>query len=289
VREIAIIEVLGQLNEVVEVLDRAIQLALAEGPRGLVCDLTGALEGAQPISMEVLATAGRHVRDWPGIPVAVASPDPRVREGLRAQPLGLHLIVTASLFSAVTAVRAAPALDVKWLSLSPHPTAPRAAREFVTRTLLDWGLGRVLPFASLVVTELVASSTVDAGTAIDLSVVWDQEALRLTIRDHGPGLPGQPSSPLDLIGRRLTLVAGLSRAFGVLPTADGGKVVWAVLDAPRATPSTDAHSAAAERQEALIVQHARALAESPFQGDPRSLPTRTSTTQVPRAALTLVQ
>lgn len=289
VREIAIVEAVGELSDVVEDLDLAIQLALAEGPRGVVCDLSGALEGAQPLAVEVLATAGRHVRDWQGIPVAVASPDPQVRDALRAQPLGQHLIVTASLFSAVTAVRAGPFLDVRWLRLRPHPTAPRAAREFVTRTLLDWRLGRVLPFASLVVSELVASSAVDAGTEIDLSVVWDQDALRLTIRDHGPGLAGQPSSPLTLTGRRLTLVAGLSRAFGVLPTTDGGKVVWAVLDAPRATPSTDAHSSATERQEALILEHARALAETPFGGDPRSQPTGSPTTRAPRGALTLVR
>lgn len=289
VRQVAILEVSGQLGDVVEELDRAIQLALAEGPHGVVCDLSAALSGARPVAMEVLATAGRHVRDWPGIPVAVASPDPRVREALRAQPLGRHLIVTPSLFSAVTAVRAVPALDVRAKRLRPHPTAPRAARQFVTRTLLDWHLGRVLPFASLVVSELVANSADDAGTEIDLSMAWDQDALRLTIRDHGPALPGQHPAPLDLIGRRLTLIAGLSRAFGVLPTADGGKLVWAVLDAPRATPSTNAHSSATERQEALILQNAGALDETPFRADPKHLPTGGFITRAPRGALSLVR
>jgi hypothetical protein len=289
VRDVAILEVSGQLGDVVEELDRAIQLALAEGPLGLVCDLSAALSGARPVAMEVLATAGRHVRDWPGVPVAVASPDPRVREALRAQPLGRHLIVTPSLFSAVTAVRAVPALDVRAKRLRAHPTAPRAARQFVTRTLLDWRLGRVLPFASLVVSELVANSADDAGTEIDLSMAWDQDALRLTIRDHGPALADQRPAPLDLVGRRLTLVAGLSRAFGVLPTADGGRCVWAVLDAPRSTPSTNAHSSATERQEALILQNARALDDSPFRPDPSHLPTGGVTTPAPRAALSLVR
>jgi len=286
VRDVAILEVSGHLSDVVEELDRAIQLALAEGPHGVVCDLSAALSGARPVAMEVLATAGRHVRDWPGVPVAVASPDTRVREGLRAQPLGRHLIVTTSLFSAVTAVRATPALDVRAKRLAPHPTAPRAARQFVTSTLLDWHLGRVLPFASLVVSELVANSAEDAGTDIELSLVWDQDALRLSVRDHGPALTAQRPAPLDLTGRRLTLVAGLSRAFGVLPTADGGKVIWAVLDAPRSTPSTKGHSSAAERQTALILQHTRALDESPFRSDPKHHPTRGVTT---RRVLSLVR
>lgn len=289
VREVAILEVSGRFGDVVEELDHAIQLALAEGPHGLICDLSAALNGVRPVDMEVLATAGRHVRDWPGVPVAVASPDPRVREALRAQPLGRHLIVTPSLFSAVTAVRAAPALDVRAKRLQPHPTAPRAARQFVTRTLLDWRLGRVLPFATLVVSELVANSEDDAGTAIDLSMAWDQDALRLTVRDHGPALPGQRPAPLDIVGRRLTLIAGLSRAFGVLPAADGGKLVWAVLDAPRSTPSTNAHSSATERQEALIQQHARALDDSPFRADPKLVPTGGVTTRASRGALSLVR
>jgi len=289
VRGVAVVEASGQLGDVVEDLDQAVQLALAEGPRGVICDLSAVRREAEPAAVELLATAGRHARDWPGIPVAVASPDPRVREALRAQPLGPHLIVTTSLFSAVTAVLQTPVLDVRTRHLAPHPTAPRAARDFVTRILLDWNLGRVLPFASLVVSELVASSAVDAGTDIDLSVAWDQEALRLTIRDHGPSLPGQLAASPDLVGRRLTLVAGLSRAFGVLPGRDGGKVVWAVLDAPRPAPSHDSHGSAAARQEALILQHAHALAETPFSGDPRCHPTRNLTARAPRGRLTLVR
>jgi hypothetical protein len=237
-----VLEVAGRLSDVVEDLDRAIQLALAEGPRGVACDLTGVLEGAGTGAVEVLATAGRHVRDWSGIPVAVACPDPQVRAALAAHPLGGYLIVTESMFSAVSAVLASPTQTVEWLRLAPHPTAPRASRNFVTRTLLDWRLGRALRFASLVVSELVTSSTMHTGTDIDLSVAWHLGALRLTVRDYKPGLPRQRYTALGLHGRGLTVVAGFSRAFGVLPTADGGKVVWAVLDAPRPRPTTGRRS-----------------------------------------------
>jgi len=235
IREVVVIEVTGRFSDVVGELDQAIQLALADGPRGVVCDMSSVQAGAEPTALEVLATAGRHVRQWPGIPVAVACPDPRVRQVLGAHPLGTQLIVRASLFSAVSAVLATPALAIEWLQLAPHPTAPRASREFVTRTLLDWRLGRAIPFATLVVSELVASSSVNTGTQIDLSIAWNLGALRLTVRDQGPAPRGQGASDLDLRGRGLTVVAGLSRAFGVLPTADGGKVVWAVLEAPGRT------------------------------------------------------
>jgi len=264
IRQVVVLDVSGRLSEGVEELDRAVQLALAEGPRAVVCDLSNISEGADPVTAAALATAGRHVRDWPGIPVAVACPDPQVREALRAEPQGRHLMVTASLFSAVSAVLATPTLVLACRELAAHPTAPRASREFVTRTLMDWQLDRVIPFASLVVSELVASSSINAGTNINVSVVWNLESLRLTVRDHGPALPGQRPPLLYLQGRRLAVVAGLSRALGVLPTADGGKVVWAVLDAPRSRPSPNTHLSARQRQESLILTDARGLAELPL-------------------------
>jgi len=230
--QVAVLEVAGPLNELVEDLDQAIQMALADGPRGVVCDLSTAPADAEPGAVEVLATAGRHVRDWPGIPVVMAGAKRPVREALRFHPLGGQLIVTASVPQAVSAVLATPIPLVEWQRLAPHPTAPRASRNFVARTLLDWGLGRLIPSASLVVSELVANSTIDAGTDIELSLAWHQEALRLTVRDNSPDLPRQRFSRFDHNGRGLSVVVALSRAFGVLPTADG-KVVWAVLNAAR--------------------------------------------------------
>jgi len=237
-RQVVVLDVVGRLSDVVKDLDRTIQLALADGPRGVVCDLSAMLDGAEPDAVDVLATAGRHVRDWPGIPVGVACPDPRVREALCAHPLGVHLVGTASMLPAVSAVLATPVPVVEWRHLAPHPTAPRASRDFVTRALTDWGLGPLIPSACLVVSELVTNSTVHAGTDIALSVAWSQGALRVTVRDNSPDLPLQRYARFDVNGRGLWVVSGLSRAFGVLPTADGGKVVWAVLNAARPRPPT---------------------------------------------------
>jgi hypothetical protein len=239
---VAVLEVTGRLHDVVGDLDRAIQIALAEGPRGVVCDLSGVVGGADPGAIEMLATAGRHVRDWPGIPVAVACPDRKVREALDAHSLGRHLIVAESTFSAVSAALSTPVLVVERLRVAAHPTAPRAARNFVTRILKDWQLAQISPFASAVVGELVSSSSRNAGTDIVVSVCWNAGALRLGVRDHGPALAGQRAVPLDLQGRGLNVVVeGCSRAFGVLPAADGGKVVWAVLEASGHSASTSKH------------------------------------------------
>jgi hypothetical protein len=228
-----VVEVAGRLGDVVEDLDHAIKVALAERSRGVVCDLSGVRAAREPAALEALAAAGRHVRDWPGVPLSVACPDPEVREALRSLPLGRHLLVTKSLFCAMTAVLATRTLTVERLRLSPNPTASRVSQAFVTRTLLGWRLGTVVPFAQPVICELVANASMSARTDIDLSVAWNLGALRLMVRDDDPDVAGQPFPDLDPRGPRLPAVERLSRAFGVLPTADGGKVVWAVLDAPR--------------------------------------------------------
>lgn len=238
--QVAVLEVAGRLVDVADDLDRAIQLALAESPRGVVCDLSAVIEGTDPGAVQMLATAGRHVFDWPGVPVAVVCPDPQVREALSAHPQAGHLIVTASMLPAVSAVLATPLPEVACLRLTPHPTAPRASRDFISRVLLGWGVGPHIPAASLVVSELVTNSTIHASTDVELSVAWNLGALRLTVRDKSPDLPRQRHPKLgDVHGRGLSLVTGLSRAFGVLPTADGGKVVWAVLDVDQPTKNAD--------------------------------------------------
>jgi len=233
-----VLQVSGPLGAVVHDLDQAIQVALTARPRGVVADLSAVLDGVHPASVAVLATAGRHVRDWPGTPVAVACPEPRVREKLAAHPLGRHLIVAASLPYALSAVRAKPTPAVEWKRLAPHPTAPRASRTFLTRILLDWGLGTLIRPAGLVIRELVADS-MHAGGDIDVSVAWSLGNLRLSVRDSSPDLPCQTHSLDEPHVRRLSVVALLASTSGVLPTADGSKVVWAVLNVARARPSTN--------------------------------------------------
>ena len=139
------------------------------------------------------------MRDWPGIPVAVTCPDPRIREVRTAHPLCGHLIVTASVFFAVSRVLMTPTGVVEWPRIGPHPTAPRASRNFVTGTLLDWGWARSFP-ASLVVSELVTNTTIHAGADIALSVTWSMGGLRLTVRDNSPEPPRQRFSQFDLHG-----------------------------------------------------------------------------------------
>jgi|GEM_PF-4342167 len=120
VGQVTVLEVADPLNDVGEELDEAIQLALADGPRGVVCDLSVAPGDADRDAVKWLAIAGRHVRHWAGTPVAVACPNPRVRQALSAQPVGRHLIVSASMPSAVSAALATPISAIEWMQPAPH-------------------------------------------------------------------------------------------------------------------------------------------------------------------------
>jgi len=234
---VVVLEVAGPLGAVVDDLDRAIQLALAERPRGVLCDLSATPEGVGPCTVQMLATAGRHVRSWPGTPVAVACADPRFRAALSTQSRGGHLIVTASIQQAVSALLSTPSPEIDCLRLSPGQTASRAAQDFIARSLLGAGLGPLIPAASLVVSELVDNSAIHAGSDIELSAQWNLGLLRLAVRDSSPDQAHRRYPQfVDGQGRGLSVVAALSRTFGVLPTADGGKVVWAVLNAARQDP-----------------------------------------------------
>jgi anti-sigma regulatory factor (Ser/Thr protein kinase) len=271
--QVVVLEYAGRLGDLVAELDQAIGLALAEGPRGIICDLSAVTYGHEPAALAMLATAGRHVRDWPGIPVALVCPDAGIRQALAADPLGRHLILTASMASAASTVLASPVPDVRWLRLTSHPTSSRAARNFVTGTLIEWGLGPLVDSASLVVSELVTNSIIHAGTDIEVSVAWHLGALRLTVRDNSPDLPRPRIARRDEHGRGLTVVTALSRAFGVLPTTEGGKVVWAVLNAawPHPTASPPRHEpGTTSRLGSPIVPGPRGLAIAP--GPARSEP-----------------
>jgi hypothetical protein len=229
--EVAVVAGVGPLEDVVDDLRRAVLLALADEPRAVVCDLTGVHDGREADARVLLTTMAEQVRDWPAVPVAVPCPDIALRRRLRQQPMSEHVLLRATRHQALAAVgRIAPPTTVR-LQLAPHATASRVARDFVSRTCLDWGLAQGIASACLVVSELVTNGLRHAVTDMELALARHGGILRLALRDHSGEPLRQSSHDLESIGGRgLALVAACSRAWGVLPTADGGKVVWTVLD-----------------------------------------------------------
>jgi hypothetical protein len=229
--EVALVAGVGRLEDVVDDLRRAVLLSLAEEPRAVVCDLTGVLDGRDADAGLLLATMGQQVRDWPAVPLAVPCPDPALRRRLRQQPMSEHVLLRTTRAQALAAIgRIAPPTTVR-LQLAPHATASRLARDFVSRTCLDWGIAPGIASACLVVSELVTNGLRHADTDMELALARHGGIVRLALRDHSDDPLRQPPRDLHSVGGRgLALIAACSRAWGVLPTVDGGKVVWAVID-----------------------------------------------------------
>ena len=227
---VVVLEAAGRLSDVVEDLDLAVRFALAEEPAGWSATCPAwSMSARRAHCAGSRAPAGTRGTGpvsrwrWPG-----SCREPA--RTLSGKTLGGHLMVTASLREALSSVLQASLPAVESRSLAPHPTAPRASRDFVSATLLDWRLSQLIPDACLVVSELVTNAMIHAGSDIELTVSEHRRAVRVAVRDRSPDLPVERHG-LDTHGRGLTIVADLSRAWGVLPHADGGKVVWAVLDA----------------------------------------------------------
>ncbi len=237
-RDVAVVAAVGRLEDVVTDLGRTVLMALAEDPKAVVCDLSAVIDGSDADAASLMAAAGRQVRDWPAVPIAMPCPDPVLRQRLRRQPMSEHVLLRATPGQALTAVGSSVAPVAARLPLAPSATASRLARDFVSRTCLDWGLAQGIASACLVVSELVTEGLRHAVTDMDLALARHGAILRLAVRDPSAHPPSaQDRAPDGLQGRGRALVEACSRAWGVLPTAEGGRVVWAVLDVTGPSPS----------------------------------------------------
>ncbi|MGK5531088.1 tetratricopeptide repeat protein [Streptomyces sp. URMC 129] len=108
-------------------------------------------------------------------------------------------------------------------------TSVRAAREFTSATLAEWGLSDRRDDARLCVSELATNALLHgAPTGGEFSVRLDADAdwLRIAVRDTGGGRP-EPRAfgPDGDGGRGLALIAELADAYGYTEHAVG-KTVW---------------------------------------------------------------
>src|SRR4051794_26261955 len=127
VDDVVVLQPRGRLDDVVEPCSVAVRNALAEETRAVVCDLSAVDEHDSAGSVRAVALTGAYPRDWPAVPVCVASDDPQLRDRLRWKPLGRHLLIADSLRHALRALARLDPATVRTVRLAPHPTAPRAA------------------------------------------------------------------------------------------------------------------------------------------------------------------
>lgn len=211
----AVIDVTGRLPAAAGVANAELLRVLSLDPETVTCDLSGVTGDLDELALRELLDTGGLLEHWPGTAVVLVTP----------QRVDAPLLARYGIGREPVARRSAG------IHLDPHPRAVRSARDFVSRTCLDWQLPHVIGSAALVVGELVTNGLAHTGTALDVTVSAVGGRLMLGVHDGSPQRPQAPAPPSGSTrGHGLQLVAGFSRAWGSLPRADGGKVVWAVLD-----------------------------------------------------------
>jgi hypothetical protein len=222
----------GRLRELAEAAHEALLEALADDPARVLCDLSGVTGLPDPDAVGLLASVGSEVRQWPGTPLGLVCPRPDLRHSLGRQPDSEYLVIADRRRRVLAGLVRRPRPTVIRAPLPPVARSARAARDLVARTCLDWECGAQVGAATLVVSELVTNAMLHAGTDLSVSVARCGPQLRLAVRDANSRVPEpRRPDPTQVAGRGMLLVAAVSQAWGVLPTSDGGKVVWAVLPA----------------------------------------------------------
>jgi hypothetical protein len=149
--------------------------------------------------------------------------------------------------------RARPGSYVR-ADLGPEPAAAAQARRLTRHTLARWDMRHLTEDAEAIASELAANAikaaTPPRGTlpAIIFAIPHRPGELRIIVWDNGPGHPAHTDAGPDAeAGRGLSIVDGLTgRNWGWWPTPHGGgKVVWAAVPAPAATPAAPAPQPAA--------------------------------------------
>ncbi|HEY0517604.1 MAG TPA: ATP-binding protein [Solirubrobacteraceae bacterium] len=114
-----------------------------------------------------------------------------------------------------------------------EPTGVSAARRFVREQLVGRDT-ELVEAAELLTSELASNCVRHAGSDFEVAV-RSRDPVRIEVRDHGGGKPTVLSpTPEEPTGRGLAIVEAMSDRWGVIPTARG-KTVWFALGETAAT------------------------------------------------------
>jgi anti-sigma regulatory factor (Ser/Thr protein kinase) len=110
----------------------------------------------------------------------------------------------------------------------PTAEAPHESRELVREFLADQDADDLSPAGELLVTELVSNVVRHARTSIELDLEWDDDTLRVEVRDGSSILPAVVELGNKDGGYGLRLVEALAHDWGVRPL-DHGKAIWCTV------------------------------------------------------------
>jgi anti-sigma regulatory factor (Ser/Thr protein kinase) len=125
-----------------------------------------------------------------------------------------------------------PGATVAVHAVPPDPAGVSKAREFLRRTLKDWGINEdTTDTAVLCLSELVTNAVIHTQAGCVVRVLLEDGALTTTVRDGGSpnaAATAPVSDPLQTHGRGLHLVDALANRWGS-ELDNRGTTVWFVL------------------------------------------------------------
>lgn len=123
-------------------------------------------------------------------------------------------------------------------SLDAEESSAAQARAFVSQHLLDHDMPHLVDDIEVVVSELATNAMAHAQTPFTVILCGFDDTVVLEVSDASRAEPFLVvARSLDTSGRGVAIVQALSRDWGVLSRASGGKSVWAEFDStarPRA-------------------------------------------------------
>ncbi|POX55299.1 protein phosphatase [Streptomyces sp. Ru71] len=135
--------------------------------------------------------------------------------------------------------RPLPADNVASLELAFEPESAARARSLTSERLAHWRLEDLTFSAELIVSELVTNAIRHARGPVSLRLIRTQNRLICAVSDGSSTSPHPRRAKLgEEGGRGLFLVAQFAARWGTRHTADG-KIIWAEMPAPAASPSSN--------------------------------------------------
>jgi anti-sigma regulatory factor (Ser/Thr protein kinase) len=207
----------------------ALAAVLEQHPR-VVADVSG-VELGHSAAVHAFTDAQDRAGGWPRARLVLAAPGPLLASLLASSRVDRRVPVHPDVPTAVAHVDARPASVRAYWSFGVDPHAPGAARSRLRQVCAAWDVDdEVREAAEIVVTELVTNAVEHVASPTVVAVERLVGSFRLAVRDFDTeelpevALP----SPTSARGRGLSMVAAVSREWGVHTHADG-KTVWAEM------------------------------------------------------------
>jgi anti-anti-sigma regulatory factor len=220
------------------VMRDALLKCVIDEPDAVIVDL-GPLVIPSTAVLTVFSVVAMRTGDWPGVPIMLVARQEAHRETLRHSAVSRWVPCFEDLDAAFGAVGEPPLRRRVLIELAGRRTSSREARRHVRETGANWGLaesGDLIADAELIATELVENAVRHTVSDLTLRLELRNGLLTVAVADDDPREAmlrervcecARPSG--------LVMVARVAKVWGCTPATNGGKIVWAVLDAGKPT------------------------------------------------------